>query len=261
MKIYAAAILSSLASAVVAFENTVPCLMWSPKDYLTHVAGQQFVVENEAAVSTIWSSLSSDICDANVVAIIDQPGIHLNDLSRSDSFTAIKQYRKDAVTRTEVEYIADHVNVNNLANLIAQECEGSIVYGDHLSNGDNEAPTVAVLSLPNAEDTDALQQNDAKVDAFIQSVQEHATDNYAVIYTSSSAKKSPSHMRKRSVLQRRAPPAEKSRPIFAKYQLFSPAVFMTFAIAFIVIAIVSVGLTWLTGIQTPIRFEGKPKKN
>lgn len=34
MKIYAAALLSSLASAVVAFESTVPCLMWSPKEWV-----------------------------------------------------------------------------------------------------------------------------------------------------------------------------------------------------------------------------------
>ena len=31
-------------------------------------------------------------------------------------------------------------------------------YAD-LSNDNNEAPTVAILSLPNAEETDALQQN------------------------------------------------------------------------------------------------------
>ena len=36
MKIYAAALLSSLASAVVAFENTVPCLMWSPKELVNN---------------------------------------------------------------------------------------------------------------------------------------------------------------------------------------------------------------------------------
>lgn len=36
MKIYAAALLSSLASAVVAFESTVPCLMWSPKEWVSH---------------------------------------------------------------------------------------------------------------------------------------------------------------------------------------------------------------------------------
>ncbi|KAG2226420.1 hypothetical protein INT45_000588 [Circinella minor] len=261
MKIYAAALLSSLASAVVAFENTVPCLMWSPKEYLTHVAGQQFIVENKQAVSTIWDSLSSDICEANIIAIIDQPGIHLNDFARSESFSSIKQHRKNAVTRTEVEYIADNVNVDNLATLIAQECEGSVINGDNLSNDNNEAPTVAVLSLSNAEDTNALQQNDAKVDEFIKNVQEQAVDNYAVIYTSSSAKKSPSHLRKRSVLQSRAPPPGSSKPIFAKYQLFSPGIFMAFAVAFIVIAIVSVGITWLTNIQTPIRFEGKPKKN
>lgn len=32
MKIYATALLSTLASAVLAFENTVPCVMWSPKE-------------------------------------------------------------------------------------------------------------------------------------------------------------------------------------------------------------------------------------
>ncbi|KAI7857185.1 hypothetical protein BDC45DRAFT_436178, partial [Circinella umbellata] len=215
----------------------------------------QFIVENKQAVSTIWDSLSSDICEANIIAIIDQPGIHLNDFARSESFSSIKQHRKNAVTRTEVEYIADNVNVNNLATLIAQECEGSVINGDNLSNDNNEAPTVAVLSLSNAEDTNALQQNDAKVDEFIKNVQEQVVDNYAVIYTSSSAKKL------RSVLQSRAPPAGSSKPIFAKYQLFSPGIFMAFAVAFIVIAIVSVGITWLTNIQTPIRFEGKPKKN
>ncbi|KAI8149396.1 hypothetical protein BJV82DRAFT_504782, partial [Fennellomyces sp. T-0311] len=215
----------------------------------------QFIIENEAAVSTIWSSLSSDICDAKTVAIIDQPGIHLNDFARSESFTAIKQYRKDAASRTEIEYIADHVNVNTLATLIAEECDGSVVYGDNLSNEENDGTTVAVLSLPSAEDKATLQQNDEKVDAFIKSVQEHAEDNYAVIYTSSSAKKL------RSVLERRAPPVEKSRPIFAKYQLFSPGVFMILAISLVIITIVTIGLSWLTGIQTPIRFEGKPKKN
>jgi hypothetical protein len=32
MKIYTTALLSTLASAVLAFENTVPCVMWSPKE-------------------------------------------------------------------------------------------------------------------------------------------------------------------------------------------------------------------------------------
>jgi hypothetical protein len=34
MKIYAATALLSLASAVLAFEATVPCIMWSPKKYV-----------------------------------------------------------------------------------------------------------------------------------------------------------------------------------------------------------------------------------
>lgn len=36
MKIYAATALLSLASAVLAFEATVPCIMWSPKKYVVY---------------------------------------------------------------------------------------------------------------------------------------------------------------------------------------------------------------------------------
>lgn len=32
MKFYTAVVFSTLVSAVLAFENTVPCIMWSPKE-------------------------------------------------------------------------------------------------------------------------------------------------------------------------------------------------------------------------------------
>ncbi|KAJ8661846.1 hypothetical protein O0I10_002174 [Lichtheimia ornata] len=268
MKIYAAALLSSLASAVVAFESTVPCLMWSPKDYFTPTmdAIEQFIVGKDDAVTTIWSSLSPDICDAKLIAVVDQPGIHVNDFSRSEAFAAIKQYRKDAATRTEFEYIADSVNVNQLAQLISEECEGNMVQvaprqGLDIDQ-DARSPTVAVMSLPSTSGSvAAMQENDASVDEFIKSVQEYAQDDYAVIYTSSSAKQSSSHMKKRSMFERRAPASDNSAPIFAKYQLFSPGIFMAIGVSIVVVFIVAVGVSWLVNIQTPIRFEGKPKKN
>lgn len=68
-------------------------------------------------------------------------------------------------------------------------------------------------------------------------------------------------MKKRSMFERRAPVAENSAPIFAKYQLFSPGIFMAIGVSAVVVFIVAVGVSWLVNIQTPIRFEGKPKKN
>lgn len=225
---------------------------------------EQFIVGKDDAVSTIWSSLSPDICDAKLIAVVDQPGIHVNDFSRSESFAAIKQYRKDAATRTEFEYIADSVDVNQLAQLISQECQGNMVSVSPRQaldiDQDAQSPTVAVMSLPSTSIA-SMQENDASVDEFIKSVQEYAQDDYAVIYTSSSAKQSSSHMKKRSMFERRAPVSENSAPIFAKYQLFSPGIFMAIGVSAVVVFIVAVGVSWLVNIQTPIRFEGKPKKN
>jgi hypothetical protein len=95
MKIYAATALLSLASAVLAFEATVPCIMWSPKKYV-HVCNDdknwrfplfnsyidatvktniQFVISKSDASSVIFSSLSSDICSAKVIALVNQPEV------------------------------------------------------------------------------------------------------------------------------------------------------------------------------------------
>lgn len=68
-------------------------------------------------------------------------------------------------------------------------------------------------------------------------------------------------MKKRSMFERRAPVSKNSAPIFAKYQLFSPGIFMAIGVSAVVVFIVAVGISWLVNIQTPIRFEGKPKKN
>ncbi|KAI9316318.1 hypothetical protein BX666DRAFT_1859177, partial [Dichotomocladium elegans] len=219
----------------------------------------QFIVGKDDALTTIWSTLSSDICDAKLIAVIDQPGIHVNDLAHSESFAAVKarvHYRDiNAVSRTDFEYVSGPVDVAQLAKLIAEECEGTVMQVSQYEVGQDVSPIVAVLNLPAASAV-ALEENDAAVDRFMQSVEELAHDNYAVIYTSSSAKQS-----KRSLLERRDPAPVANAPIFAKYQLFTPGIFMALAVSFIVIAIATVGLSWLVNIQTPLRFEGKPKKN
>jgi hypothetical protein len=62
-------------------------------------------------------------------------------------------------------------------------------------------------------------------------------------------------------LYRRAPAPVKNLPIFAKYQLFTPGVFMVLGVVFLFMFIAGTGITWLVGIQTPVRFEAKQKKN
>ncbi|CAO3696376.1 unnamed protein product [Rhizopus stolonifer] len=257
MKIYTATLFATLASAVVAFENTVPCIMWSPKD--SRKIHNQFVITNTDATSNILSSLSSDICSAKVIALFDQPEIHSNDFTRSEnknSFNHLKTFADQANSRSEIEYIVGGVDIQKVAEKVASQCGSTVVTlnASHVSDDDfteQSSPTVAIVPLPASN---SFSTNDILLENFIEKMEQNVKNDYAVIYTSGSAK-TPEYV---NLLA----PSNQNLPIFAKYQLFSPGVFMVLGVSFLFMFIAGTGITWLSGIQTPIRMEApKQKKN
>ncbi|KAK4517694.1 uncharacterized protein ATC70_001035 [Mucor velutinosus] len=267
---YTAVALLSLASAAMAFESTVPCIMWSPKNYVepSVKASNQFVVSQTGASSAIMSSLSSDICSAKVIALISQPELHSNDFSRSgfeDAFTNLKEHSTQANSHSQIEYITNGVDVNDVAKKIAAQCDSAISILDATSISaddftEQESPIVAIVSLPVAKDANELKSNDDLLGKFVETVEGKVQNDYAVIYTSSAAKTS--CQGNSQTLHRRAPSAPvKNLSIFATYQLFTPGVFMVLGVVLLFLFIAGTGITWLVGIQTPVRFEAKQKKN
>ncbi|CAO3694344.1 unnamed protein product [Rhizopus stolonifer] len=252
MKIYAAALFSTLASAVVAFDNTVPCVMWSPRDYINQNTNSQLVMTNTDASSNIillshppFARQKSLHCSTNLS----------NDFTRSknkDSFEQLKTYVNQAHSRSEIEYITGGVDIQGVARKIASQCDATMAHLDASTVSvddfpEQDTPIVAIVSLPASN---SFYSNGILLEKVIDTI---GHDDYAAIYTSSSAKSS---------LNRRAPAKQKSLPIFAKYQLFTPGVFMVLGVSFLFMFIAGVGITWLSGIQTPIRMEApKQKKN
>ncbi|KAI8339347.1 hypothetical protein BC941DRAFT_420229 [Chlamydoabsidia padenii] len=251
MKLTTATILTSLVSAALAFESTVPCILWSSKDsYLTTSNNGQLILKNADAPTAVMNTLSSDICNSKTIAIVDQPGLHRSDLA---SLTNVKKHVQEASSYAHFDYVADGIDVDSLAKSIATQCDSDITRVN-LDDITKKIDTkIVAVTLPE----NALE-NDNQFENLLATIEEQSSDDYVIIYTSSAPKEP-----KRSVLARRAPsekPAVKL-PIFAKYQLFSPAIFMGIAIVFLFVFIAGTGITWLVGIQTPLRFEGKQKKN
>ncbi|KAI8875245.1 hypothetical protein K501DRAFT_264050 [Backusella circina FSU 941] len=269
MKLYVPVVLS-LVSTALAFESTVPLLMWSPKDYVNTDAktnSNQFVIAKEDANNAILSSFSSNICSAKVVAFVDQPEIHCNDFSRSEyenAFNQLKAHSSQSDTRVQMEYISEGVDIHEVAKEIAKQCDSAIAILDPFTVSVDDissmnGPTVAIVPLSPADNANTLQQNDATLGRLIDTIEKKTGNDYVVVYTSSTAKAP-----KRSAnLHRRAPTVKPidNRPIFAKYVLFTPGIFMVLGVVFLFLFIAVTGLTWLVGIQTPVRFEGKQKKN
>ncbi|GAA5804579.1 hypothetical protein HPULCUR_010080 [Helicostylum pulchrum] len=268
MKIYTAAALLSLASAVMAFETTVPCVMWSPRNYVQSSVktSNQLVISKSDATQTILSSLTSDICSAKVIAIVNQPEIHSNDFTRTgfeEAFSNLKEQSNNAQSRSQIEYVTNGVDIEQVAKEIARQCDSSIAILDASAVTSDDlveqgSPIVAIVSLPAAnDDINVLKQNDDLLGELIQTVETKVENDYVIIYTSSDAKP----ITTSQTLHRRAPGPIKNLPIFAKYQLFTPGVFMVLGVVFLLLFIAGTGITWLVGIQTPVRFEPKSKKN
>ncbi|KAI8087036.1 uncharacterized protein B0P05DRAFT_533449 [Gilbertella persicaria] len=265
MKFLTAAVtLFSLASTVLAYEaSTVPCIMWSPKDYIvnTFKTNSQTVITKSDAVSTIMSSLSADICSAKMIALVNQPEIETNSLARhgyEEAFIQLKELSSEATSRSQIRYISHGVDVNQVAKAIARQCDASVATLDPytISKEDisgNNTPVIAIVPLPAAhDDVDILKANDALLGQLIEVVEEAVQDDYAIIYTSNSVKST-------HTLKRRAPNTQ-DLPIFKKYQLFTPGVFMVLGVVFLFLFIAGTGISWLVGIQTPLRFEATPNK-
>ncbi|KAI8349407.1 vacuolar ATP synthase subunit S1-domain-containing protein [Blakeslea trispora] len=267
MKLLATATLFSLACAVSAYEaSSVPCLMWSPKNYIVDNAksSNQLVLSSSDATSAILSSLSSDICSAKVITLVNQPEIQSTTLARhgyENAFSQLKEHHLEATTRTQIKYISNGVDVEQVAKQIASQCNAAVSTLDpstttHEDFVTKDTPVVAVVPLPSSNnDVDVLVQNSNLLDQVIDAIKQEVADDYVVIYTSSSSKSSSSQ-----TLRRRAPQTTQALPIFKKYQLFTPGVFMVLGVVFLFMFIAGTGITWLVGIQTPLRFEGSVNK-
>ncbi|CAM0140007.1 hypothetical protein VKS41_007321 [Umbelopsis sp. WA50703] len=266
MKLLSVLLPIAFASAVSAFENTVPCLAWSPKSFTSIVEGShdQYVVLQKDAIDKILLPFGSELCQTRVIAIVDQPKIHSSDFSHySDSMQAIKKYSSEAATRIQHQYIDSHVDIDKMVGKITKRCESTLAVVDShdVSNGvvySQEGNTVALLELPEALSEVTMAKNDALVEDLITTIEKSVGDDYIVILTSSAAK-APMHS-KRSTFERRAP-SNQDAPIFQKYQLFNTGIFMAIAVSALFIGILIVGVSWLSSIQTPMKFEGKTKRS
>ncbi|CAO3636334.1 unnamed protein product [Cunninghamella echinulata] len=201
--------------------------------YLTQPHNNQLIINKDDASSTILNTLSSNVCNSKLIAVINQPGLHRSDLA---SLNTLKEHHQSVSNHAQFEYIMDGVDVETVANSIDDQCSGKT------------ETKVIKLDL-----TENATENEKQLNELLDDIKTTSDDDYVIIYTSDVPKKM-----KRS-LTRRGPVDNLS--IFEKYQLFTPAIITSLAVAFLFIFITATGITWLIGIQTPLRFEGKQKKN
>ncbi|KAG2183583.1 hypothetical protein INT43_006589 [Umbelopsis isabellina] len=301
MKLLSVLLPIALVSAVSAFENTVPCLAWSPKSF-TSVSGgshDQYVVLQKDAIDKILSPFGSELCQTKVIAIVDQPKIHSSDFSHySESMQAIKAARlqkhsSDAATRIQHQYIDSHVDIDKMVGKITQRCESTLAVVDshgkiaenrledntkyiqcllkHTSTNTFTDVSNGVVYSQEGNTVALLELPEALsesligkhiIDALVEDLITTIKQSVGDDYIVIFTSSSAKvPMHSKRSTFEKRAPSNQNAPIFQKYQLFNTGIFMAIAVSALFIGILIVGVSWLGSIQTPMKFEGKTKRS
>ncbi|KAI9098072.1 hypothetical protein DFS34DRAFT_96893 [Phlyctochytrium arcticum] len=257
-----------LVPTVFGYPETVPAILWSGQKFKKSVQPSSFLTKRED-----FLPLFDNVGCKQVNLVFDQKDLHALDLPHLAPST--KQLRRsvdEAADNTAVSFVAASQSLQDVVNEIQRVCrEGKGVEAIVLEVADAPVPDLndgqtyiirVVLSSVNAltlpEQLRVQAENDGVVAGILSNIQSIVKDDWAAVLTSSSRRTLYTRAEKLLPRANSTLPWSK-RSIFQKYVFFTPGLFMTlFAIAPVII-IALLGVTILSGVQSPNKIEA-PKK-
>ncbi|OZJ03740.1 hypothetical protein BZG36_03082 [Bifiguratus adelaidae] len=238
-----------------AFTNTSPFLICSPNSISSDVVAnvdKSAVFQNHRSLDNLLVTLEPEFCKASAVVIADRPNLHASELRASDFSTVLKSECEESNAWVKVPYVKGGVDSVRLVDTIAARCKSQV--HDELDNLQG-GKMVLRLASPSEE----------SLKAALAKIKTVAGNNYVLIFTSSRAEtESAHHPSLVHQLAKRAPGnstvPDPNSGLFHRYQFFTPGVWMCTIVGLIFLGVLAFGLSWLTNLQTPVRFEGNPKQ-
>lgn len=246
------------AGAASAFEGHAPFVWWSkaPSASVGADSTYQLYMDRPQLHGAISSVL--DRCQPAVI-VFDQPGLHVSDYAKLPETSAFKDLAAHSKAVVSVDYVRGGVDVDAIVSNLRQKCQAEVVQLDASSAAGfkfepSQKTQVVVVRL--AKDV-GLTRADEIAGKIVKSVESAVGDDFAAVLTSSTSVESTTHK-----LVRRAPSPPSSRNsggLFGTFVIFGPGVWMGFVTISVIFPIILTAVVLLSGIQTPIRFEKKPK--
>ncbi|KAL1914850.1 uncharacterized protein VTP21DRAFT_7942 [Calcarisporiella thermophila] len=254
---------ASFLAGTLAFEGTAPFLMWSPKEFpnVASLAAQSALTSQQFQATQ--KSFIDAACASKTVLLADQVGLHASDLASSNS-GPLSNDVKNAKTKVEIPYVMGGVDMAKLKDMIVKQCNPEIVtIGEHrlvaFPPSDNAQLVFFPLpALAKENRKESLANNEQAVSDWIGMIRERVQDDYVVMLSSSHPENTPTA--RQLLFQQQTPGNSTGDGLFQKYTFFSPDMILIIFILLLLLVILGVAITALASIQTPLRFEGKPKK-
>ncbi|KAK8041136.1 ER protein BIG1 [Apiospora phragmitis] len=250
-----AAVAALCCAEAQAFSNTSPFLLFSTSKLSDSAIHDQAQIQSSASVTKLATDILST-CPTERYLIVTQPNLHASHLRSATSAPRLQHTLKSAqvASRVTVAEVAGALDTKALSKLIKASCgkEASV-------------DEVALEAIPTtSSDDETLKENDD--DLAVVLAQYEAEGSFTVVYAgvpqAADEKEQNSRYEAQFVdaarvelkrdlgngVYRRANETDK-RPLFEKYQFFTPGIFMGLIAVIVLMSILGAGISALSSLE------------
>ncbi|GAP87677.1 putative ER protein big1 [Rosellinia necatrix] len=249
------AAIAGLCASAHAFSDSSPFILFSTAK-LSASASQDQLQSGSRVLESTKQLLSS--CPTNHYLFISQPNLNAGHLSSKAAVPKLSGFLSHATSSYSVAEVAGEFDVKSIADYVRETCQ--------LPRSAIDMIELSPVPSSPAESAKALKGNDDELGLVLEQYEASAGDSYTVIYAGGSRTETPqtytSEFTDSGVGQaelkrrlhnangvRRQEKSDRKLPLFAKYQYFTPGVFMGLIAFLILMSILYVGISALASLE------------
>ncbi|KAK8004461.1 RTC4-like domain-containing protein [Apiospora arundinis] len=253
----AAAVAAMCCAEAQAFSNTSPFLLFSTSKLADSVTQDQAQIQSSASVTKLATDILST-CPTDRYLIVTQPNLHASHLRSSTAAPRLQHTLKSSQVASSVSVaeVAGALDVKSLSKLIKDSCKNKVSVDE---------VTLETIPAASSASEEVLKENDD--DLAVVLAQYEAAGSFTVVYAGvpQAAEEKEEHSSsyeaqfvdaaqvelKRDLsngVYRRANETDK-RPLFEKYQFFTPGIFMGLIAVVVLMSILGAGISALSSLE------------
>ncbi|KAJ8125179.1 hypothetical protein O1611_g8463 [Lasiodiplodia mahajangana] len=255
MHLSVTAVLAGFCASAHAFSDSSPFILFSTAK-LAKSIGQDQLQSSSKVLESTKQLLSS--CPTNHYLLVSQPNLNAAHLRSNANVPKLSDSLSHATSSYSVAEVAGELDVKSIAAYIRETCE--------LPRSAVDMIELSPVPSSAAESAKTLKQNDDELGLVLEQYKAAAGDSYTVIYAGGPRTEKPEPYTaeftdsgagqkelKRQLHDvnrvKRQDKNTKNLPLFAKYQYFTPGIFMGLIALVILMSILYAGISALASLQ------------
>ncbi|KAI0873610.1 ER protein BIG1 [Hypoxylon argillaceum] len=255
MRLSVTAAIAGFCASAHAFSDSSPFILFSTAKLSRPISQDQLQSSSKVLEST-KQLLSS--CPTNHYLLVSQPNLNAGHLNSKAAVPKLSDSLSHAASSYSVAEVAGEFDVKSIAAYIRETCE--------LPRSAVDVIELSPVPSSAAESAKTLKQNDDELALVLAQYKATVGDSYTVIYAGGPRTEKPKtytaeftdsaagHSELKRQLHdvngaRKEKKATDNRPLFAKYQYFTPGIFMALIAVIILMSILYAGISALASLE------------